>query len=295
MKQNISEFNQKFKDELLDVGYKHVAMDSAEGERIVSYNQPAQKIQNKFNEIQKRLRVLPDGYYRIYCTYSYGSKAKPDMFLIKKGKVSDETLQEPIKPQEHAIIPISKEQIKREEILSLEQALTRIEQLSRLEMENSVLKDKVKQQADELLELESELSEMEEKQPLADNGMNGIGGWLKEIAPVLAPIADQYFELEKQKVALAEKRFHHQQKKQPIIVRNQRQRQQPKKPTLQEIIMSIDVNNEDVMNRLYDELDEMEEDNFNATLKQIESLRPDVAELIIDEFGLVEEEEESNE
>jgi len=296
MKNEIAEFNKKFTDELLEVGYKHIAVDTAEGERIVSYNQPKQKIEAKFTEITKRLRVLPDGYYRIYCLYSYGSKAKPDMFLIKKGKVED-SLQEAAKSVPQPILPMTKDQTKREEIVSLEQALARIEQMTKLEMENTILKDKVERQAEEIADLESEIAELEEKEPMAEGGMNGIGGWLKEIAPVIAPLADQYFAMQKQKNELLAMRLQQKQKKNPVIVHSHKGRKQrsgqPQKPSLEEIISSIDINNQNVLNQLYDELDAMDEQTFDSTYDVIVSLRPDVAELVAIEFEFDKDLEES--
>jgi hypothetical protein len=292
MKTNdLKEFNQKFKDELLEVGYKHVAMDSAEGERIVSYNQPSQKITNKFIEIQKRLKVLPDGVYRIYCTYSYGSKAKPDMFLIKKGNAS---LQEN-SPADRtpARTPVSREEKSMEQVTSLKDALDRIEKLTRLEIENEVLKGKIKEQEEYISELEAEAEAAADK-PLAEEktGMDSIGGWLKEIAPALTPIAEEYFACRKKELELREKQLSqgaNRPRKQVVV--NSR-RKQPQKPTLEQIIQNFNCSNEDHLSELFDELDEMNDTDFDKVVAIAEKLNPDLADKINAEFYSEEEEEE---
>jgi hypothetical protein len=294
MKTNeLKEFNQRFKDDLLEVGYKHVAMDSAEGERIVSYNQPAQKIQNKFIEIQKRLKVLPDGVYRIYCTYSYGSKAKPDMFLIRKGNAS---LQENIPVVQPARTqPATKAERSMEQVTSLTDALERIEKLTRLEIENEVLKGKIKEQEEYISELEAEAEAAADK-PLAEEktGMDSIGGWLKEIAPALTPIAEEYFACRKKELELREKQLSQNNRPKRQVVVNSR-RKQPQKPTLEQIIQNFNCSNEDHLSELFDELDEMNDSDFDKVMAIAERLNPDLADKINAEFYSEEEEEEEQE
>lgn len=281
------EFDQKFKNMIKETGYKHIAMESPEGERIVSYNQPKTKIESKFDEIRKRLAVQPDGFYKILCRYSYGNQNKPDTFMIVKGNAKAKA---PLNEDQDDRRPAkrSKEEITREEVLSLPEAMKRIEELSQLRVENENLKGKIIEKDKIISELEDELDQLE-NEPLDESAPqgNGLMEWAEKTLPQVTPFLDQFFTMQNRKLDIREKELDMRAKKKPVIV-NTRTRQNSQARTF----MDIDLNNEAEMNEFFDTLEELSEDQFDKAYNTIADKRPELAQMIEEEFQLTEEQEE---
>ena len=135
MKSQIYKFDATLKRLIDEAGYKHIALESQEGERIVSFNPAKTKITTKWEEIRRRLLAQPDGFFKLLATSALGGKNKSDVYIVQKGTPPAENLEEkPIKEIQYIPSPRSKDDAKREEVLSLSEALKRIEELTTLKV-----------------------------------------------------------------------------------------------------------------------------------------------------------------
>src|SRR6266566_5098552 len=154
MSTKIYKFDQAFKNLINETGYKHIAMESPEGERIVSYNQAKQPLAKKWDEIRRRLNVLPDGFYKILAQYNYSGKSKADSFIIQKGNPKDNLQEDEVKITRTPAVIKTKEEKSHEQIMSLPEALKRIEELAKLNVEVIALRKQVEDDDKYIKELE---------------------------------------------------------------------------------------------------------------------------------------------
>jgi len=288
MNNTIHKFDANLKRLIDEIGYKHIALESQEGERIVTYNPAKTKIINKWDEIRKRLMAQPDGFYKILATTALGGKAKPDIYIIQKGNPPKENLQEDKTPKQEIIVK-SKTESQREEVLSLPEALKRIEELSTLRVENVNLKEKVKELEEYVSELETDLEEAESKPLDENNGTNNLASWAEKTLPSVTPFIDEYFKMQNRKMDLQEKMLSRKEKKPPIVIKTNRRRVNQQEELS---FMNMDLNNEEQLNQLFDEMDALTDDKFNEMYDYISEQRPELADIIADEFQLESEEEE---
>lgn len=267
---------------LIDTGYQHFSLSNGEGKKIVSFNPQPKDRDKKIDEIKKRFAVLPDGLYQLLVNWKYGGAGSPDVFLLKKGTQPIDQLPAPIKK------PLS-ERSQGENVLSYESALENIKTISELEAKVRELESENKRLSADLEDCEKELAEATAT-PLGETGIqNNMANWLKDIAPMLAPLGDRYFDIEKKKLDIAEReqyyKYNPQQIKKPTIVRGRTrpQTQQTRYP---------DVNDPEALEIFFNELDNLPEDQFNKVCEVVEKENPALYEIICAEFSEETEETE---
>ena len=270
---------------IIDSGYQHISLSNSEGKKIISFNPDKKNFQKKLEEIKKRFALLPDGLYQLLLQWNYGG-GNPDIMLLKKGNQPVENINTPVihKPQKTNLSePVN--------VLSYDKALENIQTISNLEARVRELETENKRLLSECEELTKEL---EEGAPLGE-GLelnNSVTGWLKEITPILAPLADRYFDTENKRLQIQEReqyfKYGQLQKKKPQIIPRKRPQQTSgtKYP---------DVNNEADLNAFFDELEKLNEAEFLEALKVIEVENPPLYALVYHEFLAEEEEEEEEE
>jgi hypothetical protein len=295
MKQDLHKFDATFKTMMKETGYKHLAMEDPQGSRIVSYNQPKTKIETKFEEIRKRLNVLPDGIYKILAQYNYGSKSAPDIFLIKKGNAVLSEDNETVKNNTIQVKQQSKQEKEYDNVMSLPEALKRIEELAKLNVEVESLRDKVKTQAEYISELEADLDEVENADPALSEGTNpnSAMAWAEKTLPTITPFLEEYFKVKNRSLDIQEKRLNQaKEKKKPIIVSTGKNR---RPNSQQKSFMEINMNDDKELDDLFNKMEALNDEQFDNVFSVIERDRPELADLIAEEFGMNEEEGESNE
>jgi len=282
MKIKTHEPNQNFFNNLVQDGFKSISLFDWDGNRLIQYNNSKVPLKEKIKEVQQRLKVAPNGIYKLFAQFNFSQRTVPTIFYLNKGKVSEEFLSEeqatPIKENSK----MSKEEKTTNSVVSLDSALTRIEELSKLRAENEVLKAQNSELQRLVQELENELEE-EENNALSEVPGNSVGNWLQNIAPTLIPLADQYFQLQDKKLQLEERKLGL-KKQTPGQKRNTRKTK--KYP---------DLNNEQELEMFFNWLEKVDENTFNNICIDTEKNNPQLYELIQQEFFEEEEEEEETE
>lgn len=284
MTQHVYKFDDKFKKLIKDTGYKHIAMESPEGERIVSYNQPKQTIEKKFDEIRRRLNVLPDGFYKIMAQYNYSGKSKPDIFILQKGNPPKDQLEEDAPVPVRTVTRRTPDEKSREEILSLPEALKRIEELSKLRVENANLLAQVKQLQEENASLEAELEAMPEPN-LAEAQTDPAMKWLENILPAVSPFFDKYFDLRNRQLDHLERQYQQPvQQKKKVVVHSGRAKQHPTHQEHPDNFAQFPINDENAINELLDEMEKLDDAQFEFVYTKMNRENPALAEIVHNEF-----------
>lgn len=271
-----------FFDELISNGYKTFAVLDIDGNRLVSYNTSKVLPADKAKEIIQRFKLLPDGIYQLLAQYSFHRTLKPELYYLKKGNAQSVNLQE-LQP---IISPMkkSKEEKTADNVLSLDAALSRIEELSKLRAECEVLRQRVKDLEIENAELQSELDEKGDE--LAEGETpNPVNNWLQTIMPTLAPLADQYFQTKNRALDLEQKKLEalqHTGRKKKII--KTQPMDQSKYP---------DINNPSELNGYLDYLETLSDEQFNREVEQLGAEFPDLYEIVCAEFFPDDENQET--
>ena len=67
--------------------YKHVCLYDTNGRKLVAYNNNRTPTKKKLEEIKRKLstKQLPEGFYMLHFTQSFGGSVEPEVYLIKKG------------------------------------------------------------------------------------------------------------------------------------------------------------------------------------------------------------------
>lgn len=271
-----------FFDELISNGYKSFAVLDMEGNRLVSYNNTKTTPADKAKEIIQRFKLLPDGIYQLLAQYSFSRTLKPELYYLKKGNANALHLSEYAAP-----VPTmrkTKEEKTTDNVLSLDAALSRIEELSKLRAECEVLRQRVKDLEIENAELQSELDEKGEDLGETETP-NPVNNWLQTIMPTLAPLADQYFQTKNRALDLEQKKLEALQtgvRKKKII------KAQPMDQT-----RYPDINNPSELNGYLDYLETITDEQFNREVEQLATEYPDLYEIVVSEFFPDEETEET--
>ena len=261
---------------LTDTGYQHFSLCNGEGKKIVSFNPEKKNVTKKLDEIKKRYANLPDGLYQLLCNWNYGGAGSPDIFLLKKGNAPVENVNPVPGPNK----PLRERNT--ENVLSYETALTNIQTIAELQALNRELTSENARLNKELDELETELTEFQNK-PLSEGEPGGaMGKWLSEIIPVLSPIADRYFDTENKKLSIQEReQYYKYGQKQPIKKGPTIVRKNPGPPN----IPLPDINNPDQLNEFYDALEQLDENQFLEVCKVVNESNPELYKLIEIEFS----------
>jgi len=281
------DYKKPFFDTLIQQGFKAFSLSDLEGNRLITYNTTKIKPENKVKEIIQRMAIAPDGVYKLQAQFGYSQRTKPETYYLKKGNVDTSFLNEqPLQPP----VQISnnrpnKNEQKEQNVLSLDSALSRIEELSKLRAENEVLKERCKQLEIQNAELNAELDA--EPENLQENSQDKIGNWLENIMPTLSPLADEYFKLQNRKLQLDEykttnyfaKQNNQQQRRKVVVKQQQEQNNYP------------DINNPDDLNGYFEELDKLGDEQFEQICNFIQTDYPELYLLIEQEFYPADENE----
>jgi hypothetical protein len=275
-------FDQALIKKLIDTGYQHISLENGEGKKIVATNPEKKNFNKKIEEIKKRLNMLPDGLYQVKANWNYGGAGAPDIFVVKKGNA----------PIDNATInfqttPLKENSRSVENVLSYEVALQNIQKIAQLEAQ-------VRELSKENTRLQLDLEELEKEQsvaPLSENGFaSSVTSWLKEITPVLLPLADRYFDTENRKLGIKEREqfLQHEGRKKPQVVRpgTSRKKQEQKS-------VYPDLNNEEQLNQFFDELEKLNEEQFAQACETIKLENPELFALVELEFSEEEQQEET--
>lgn len=274
--------NQRFFDELVTNGFKSISLFDNEGNRLIQFNNSKVLIKDKVKEVQQRLKIAPNGIYKLLAQFNYSNRTTPQIYYLNKGNVPEHNLSEQITITPQKLNTVSKEEKTTQNVVSLDSALTRIEELSKLRAENEVLKQRVIDLEKTVQELENELEE--EPETMGEQNTDAFGSWIEKIAPSLVPLADEYFKVQNRKLRLEEFKIMNN----PNRVKTSK-RQRPKQQSANNVYP--DINNENQLNNFFDFLETLNEPEFNAICEDTEKNYPELYELIQTEFFEEEEEE----
>jgi hypothetical protein len=268
----IHEFNTALKKKI-KTDYKSCCLKSVmseEAKALVPYNIAGKPIEPKFKEIQIKLENSPAGIYYIYCQQNYGSRGTPDIFAIRNG--NPETLSEG-SPVIHYLPNPTANKVE-DNFLSRDEAYKNMQEITRLTIENEILKQKVS-------DLEAEL---EKEEPLNEGG--AVKNWLSEIIPTVAPILDQYFSTKNREIDLKEKSFYNQQPQQ-----QQKQRIRNPKPKR----MWPNIHDENDLNDFLNDMEDLTPEQFNQVCEITKIEAPELHDIILKEFVITEEDDNQQE
>jgi hypothetical protein len=268
---------------LTDTGYQHFTLETSEGKKVVPFNPEKKNSQKKLDEIKKRLTMLPDGLYQLKANWNYGGSGSPDTFLIKKGNAPIDTAQ-PIQQ----VVQLRENNRTVENVLSYEVALQNIQTIAQLEAQ---VRELTKENTRLNLELE-EIEKAENEAPLSEGGLSSsVTSWLKEITPILLPLADRYFDTENRKLQVKERDqyFQYGQKKKAQIVNGHVPRTRRTSPEQHTETNYPNLENAEEVNNFFDALEKLEDAQFEEACKTISEEHPELYKLVLVEF---EEQEE---
>jgi hypothetical protein len=265
----LHEFNKAFQTKIKK-SYKSISLKNQNNKTLVAYNIGGKPIDPKFKEIEIKLENSPSGVYYLHCQQNYGSKGEADIKAIKNG--NPETLSEG-NPVIHYLPTPTSNKVE-DNFLSRDEAYKNMQEITRLTIENEILKQKVS-------DLETEL---EKEEPLNEGG--AVKNWLSEIIPTVAPILDSYFTTKNREIDLKEKALFQQQ---PQPRQQQRQRTQKTKR------MWPNINDQKELNDFLNDMEDLTEEQFNQVLEMTKSEAPDLHNIILNEFVMSDEEENETE
>ena len=271
---------QEFFDELIkDHGFVSFQLKSMDGDLLVPYNKAKGKSpQEQAKSIITKFKRLSDGVYQLMASESFSNSLKAECIYLSKGKIQFNPLsdQQPIQPMRK-----TKEEKTLDSVMSIDSALTRIEETSRLRAENEVLKQRVKDLEIRVNELESEIDdqpELSEEKPMADKVTN----WLQTIMPTLAPLADSYFQTQNRKLALEEQKLQNLRNLNFEPISNSRKKKTIKKQTHMNNYPNI--HNDEELNDYFDMLEKLSDDDFEKVCGILSIEHPELYEIVTDTF-----------
>jgi len=268
----LHEFNKAFQTKIKK-DYKSISLKNQNNKNLVAYNIGGKPIEPKFKEIETKLKNSPPGVYYLHCQQNYGSKSEPDIKAIKNG--NPENLSEQNAVIHYLPNPINKQV--EDNFLSRDEAYKNMQEITRLTIENEILKQKVS-------DLETEL---EKEEPLNEGG--AVKNWLSEIIPTVAPILDSYFTTKNREIDLKEKALFQQQPQQ-----QQRQQQRQRQTTKNTHRMWPDVNDTKELDNFLNDMEDLTEEQFNQVLEMTKTEAPELHNIILNEFVTTDEENEEN-
>lgn len=266
----------KFDNELFlvlkDVGYQSVSLRGADDEIIITYNTPSTPVAKKLDEIKRRLKVLPSGYYKLLAMQKHGARGKADTFVINHGNATEAAPPAaPAKLAESA-----------PHVLSYESALKQIEELAAIRAERDALLKE-----NEILKQEIEELESEEPETMEED--NTISKTLENLTTAALPILDRYFETKNRSLQLEENKL--------MVQYNKfNQRNKPtRRAQQQQQINYPDINNPAAIEEFMNELDTLTDEQLTGALEIIRRENAPLFELCMEEFFPEEEEEQEEE
>lgn len=176
--------------------YKFIGLNTHAGKEVIKQNGSTIKPEFQLDKIETRLKApkFVDGYYVVYCRSHY--KSEPDEYTIVKGDVK--AMSEPPEKPETPPMPI-----KRDEVLSYEQALAMHTEISDLKHEVSTLVYERDQVVEELEEAEEFIEELEEEQKtLSETSAGAVPTMIKETIATLIPVLDRHYDLQDSKLQI---------------------------------------------------------------------------------------------
>jgi len=271
--------NKAFFDDLIKNEYKAFQLKSMDGELLVPYNKPSKSAEQQSKTIITRFKLLGDGVYQLYACHSHSHSLKPECFYLAKGKIQSTQLSE-TPPQ---TMRQTKEEKQNQNVLSLDSALTRIEEISKLRAENEVLKQRVRDLEIDNNELQNEIDEQPELSE-EKTGADKITNWLQTIMPTLSPLADSYFQTQNRKMAIEEQKLRLLNRKKKIIKKNTQMDSLNNYP---------DIHNDAELDAYFDMLEKLSDDDFEKVCGVLSIEHPELYEIVTDTF--FEDENESSE
>jgi len=259
-----------FFDELLKNEFLAYQLKSMDGQLLVPYNKPSKSAELQAKSIITRFKMLPDGIYQLYACTSYSHQLTPTCFNLTKGKIQNNQLNE-IQPTP---LRQTKEEKTSQNVLSLDSALSRIEELSKLRAENEVLKQRVKDLEIENNELQNEIDEQPELSE-EKTGTDKVTNWLTTIMPTLSPLADAYFQTQNRKLAIEEQKLQLLNKKNPYIKKTTQMNNLQNYPNIQ---------NDSELNSYFDMLETLSDDDFSKVCEILSIENPELYEIVTDTF-----------
>ena len=190
--------------------YNHCGLYRQDGSKwvsLVAFNREKNKTPSydfaikRMKEIKTRFEILDDGFYFVRCCTGFAPNIVPDVFMVKKGNISDEN--QPVNVTVN--MPGMKENSKppKEHVLSLQAALDHVKENAELKSENAVLKSENERLKKEVLELEAELNTLDD-----DDDAGGMGEGIKSFFSAESPLAvmaDKYFALKEREMLMKER------------------------------------------------------------------------------------------
>ena len=270
-----------FFDDLIKNDFKAFQLKSMDGELLVPYNKPSKSADQQAKTIITRFKLLGDGVYQLYCCHSHSHSLKPECFYLAKGKIQTTQLSE-TPPQ---TMRQTKEEKQSQNVLSLDSALTRIEEISKLRAENEVLKQRVRDLEIENNDLQSELDELPELSE-EKTGSDKVTNWLQTIMPTLSPLADAYFQTQNRKLAIEEQKLQLNSRKKKTI---------RKKTQMDSLNNYPDIHNDAELNAYFDMLEKLSDDDFEKLCGVLSIEQPELFEIVTDTFFEDDNEHDSSE
>ena len=184
---------------MAEQGYKYVSLWDQGGAQIIPFNPHKMTGSARLREIETRLlsKALKDGYYFIKCKNAIQNKVSDDYMVYKGESLSEPGVNSPAPPP----ILIQEKPVFQPEVLTYDGALKLQIDLERLKLENASLKKEIEN-------LNSELSQIEEAQTLAEEEnktpelLETAKSFLSELVGFAAPLLDKHFELKEKALGL---------------------------------------------------------------------------------------------
>jgi len=191
--------------------YRFCSLLNLEGETVVPFNtiKGQHTITSKLKEINTRVKRLPAGVYCMLCKDVYGSGIAGDKYYVGIGKYDPNSLGEISTIQDKKTY-YEKSPVKTssEKLLSIEQAMDNLRELSDVKSENARLKAENERLKEENAELLEELEEEpEEEESSLSDGFTGIANTFKEMLPALEPLAEKFFSIKEKELSLKQAKF----------------------------------------------------------------------------------------
>jgi len=271
-----------FFDDLIKNDFVSFQLKSMDGDLLVPYNKPNKSPEQQAKSIITRFKLLGDGVYQLYACYSHSHSLKPDCFYLAKGKIKTEQLTEQPTTQP---MRQTKEEKQSQNVLSLDSALTRIEEISKLRAENEVLKQRVRDLEIENNDMQSELDELPELSE-EKTGSDKVTNWLQTIMPTLSPLADAYFQTQNRKLAIEEQKLQLNSRKKKTI---------RKKTQMDSLNNYPNIHNDAELDSYFDMIEKLSDEDFEKLCGVLSIEHPELFEIVTDTFFEDDNEHDSSE
>lgn len=280
-----------FFDDLIKNDFKAFQLKSMDGELLVPYNKPSKSADQQAKTIITRFKLLGDGVYQLYACHSHSHSLKPECFYLAKGKIQTTQLSE-TPPQ---TMRQTKEEKQSQNVLSLDSALTRIEEISKLRAENEVLKQRVRDLEIENNDMQNELDELPELSE-EKTGSDKVTNWLQTIMPTLSPLADAYFQTQNRKLAIEEQKLQNIRNLNFEPISNSRKKKTIRKNTQMDSLNNYpNIHNDVELDAYFDMIEKLSDEDFEKLCGVLSIEHPELFEIVTDTFFEDDNEHDSSE